>query len=190
MDAVEHVAAVNDLDVDYFDAVDYFMAQWRRERPEVDIGPVAMFGRLARLNGVVQERLDAVFAEHDLRAWEFDVLATLRRSGPPYSLTPGELDRAQLITSGTTTHRITGLEARGFVQRVRDEDDRRVVHVQLTAEGRQVFDAAHDAHMANEHAILGLMGADDREKLIAGLTALAHALGDRPPAVPRRRVAE
>lgn len=172
------------------DAVDFFMEQWKRERPEVDIGPVAMFGRLARLSGMVQERLDAVFAEHGLRAWEFDVLATLRRSGPPYSLTPGELDRAQLITSGTTTHRITGLEARGFVQRVRDEEDRRVVHVQLTPEGRQVFDAAHDAHMANEHAILGLMDTRDRDNLIAGLAALADALGDKPPGAPRRRVAE
>ena len=172
------------------DAVEYFMEQWKRERPEVDIGPVAMFGRLARLNGLVQERLDAVFAEHGLRAWEFDVLATLRRSGPPYSLTPGELDRAQLITSGTTTHRITGLEKRGYVSRVRDEDDRRVVHVQLTQLGRRVFDAAHDAHMANEHAILGLMSGADSAKLIEGLTALGAALGDQPPAAPRRRVAE
>lgn len=172
------------------DAVEYFMEQWRRERPDVDIGPVAMFGRLARLNGLVQERLDAVFAEHGLRAWEFDVLATLRRSGPPYSLTPGELDRAALITSGTTTHRVSGLEKRGYVQRVRDEDDRRVVHVRLTAEGRRVFDAAHDAHMANEHAILGLMDRADSDMLIAGLTALAAALGDQPPTAPRRRVAE
>ncbi len=168
------------------DAVGHFLAQWERERPEIDVSPMATIGRLSRMASVVQTKLDAVFAEHDLQSWEFDVLASLRRSGEPYSLTAGELDRAMMITSGTTTHRITRLEARGFVERARDEEDRRVVHVRLTPRGRRVCDAAQDAHMANEKAILELMAPEDVERLRSGLEALAEALGDAPPAPPRR----
>ncbi|WP_084103753.1 MarR family winged helix-turn-helix transcriptional regulator [Demequina sp. NBRC 110056] len=168
------------------DAVGYFVEQWAHERPELDVSPMATIGRLSRMAAVVQTKLDAVFAEHDLQSWEFDVLASLRRSGEPYSLTAGELDRTMMITSGTTTHRITRLEARGFVERVRDEDDRRVVHVRLTDEGRRVCDVVQDAHMANERAILDLLGPADLERLRSGLEALAEALGDVPPAHPRR----
>ncbi|MFW2514267.1 MarR family winged helix-turn-helix transcriptional regulator [Demequina sp. SO4-13] len=135
---------------------------------------------------LIQSRLDAVFGEHDLQSWEFDVLASLRRSGEPYSLTAGELDRTMMITSGTTTHRITRLEARGFVERLRDDEDRRVVHVRLTDQGRAACDAVHGAHMDNERAILERMSDSDRDKLTEGLVALAEALGDAPPAPPRR----
>lgn len=168
------------------DAVEYFMRQWADERPDLDVTPMATLGRLSRMAALVQARIDAVFAERDLQSWEFDVLASLRRSGEPYSLTAGELDRTMMITSGTTTHRITRLEARGFVQRVRDDDDRRVVHVRLTDEGRAAYDAAHGVHLDNERAILDLMADSDREQLTAGLIALAEALGDMPPAPPRR----
>ena len=168
------------------DAVAYFMQQWADERPELDVTPMATIGRLSRLAALVQVRLDAVFAEHDLQSWEFDVLASLRRSGPPYSLTAGELDRTMMITSGTTTHRITRLEARGFVERVRDEDDRRVVHVGLTAQGRDVCDAVQDVHMENERAILALLGDDETRRLTQSLEAFAEALGDAPPSPPRR----
>lgn len=168
------------------DAVASFMQQWRDERPELDVTPMATIGRLSRMAALVQARLDAVFAQHDLQSWEFDVLASLRRSGAPYSLTAGELDRTMMITSGTTTHRITRLESRGFVVRVRDEDDRRVVHVSLTEAGRAACDAVHQAHLDNEREILDLMSEADRARLTDGLTALAEALGDAPPAPPRR----
>lgn len=168
------------------DAVEYFMSQWAEERPELDVTPMATIGRLSRMAALIQERIDGVFAQHDLQSWEFDVLASLRRSGEPYSLTAGELDRTMMITSGTTTHRITRLEARGFVERVRDENDRRVVHVRLTDDGRRACDAVHGVHLDNERAILALMSDDDRVRLTDGLIALAEALGDAPPAPPRR----
>lgn len=86
-----------------------------------------------------------------------------------------------MITSGTTTHRITQLESRGLVERSRDEEDRRVVHVTLTSDGRRVCDVAHSAHLENERAILNLMSDKDRAKLTEGLVALGRALGDEPP---------
>jgi DNA-binding MarR family transcriptional regulator len=163
------------------DAVDYFVSQWRRERPNVDVSPMEVIGRLSRLAALVQERLDVVFAQHGLQSWEFDVLATLRRSGPPYELTPGELDRTMMISSGTTTHRISKLEQRGFVTRSKDHDDRRVVRVRLTDTGRDVFDACHKAHLENESRILAQMDDDAVAQLREGLKALSASVGDRAP---------
>jgi len=161
---------------DRHDAVDTYIAQWARERPHMDMSPMAIIGRLSRLAVQLQLRLDRVFAEFGLQSWEFDVMATLVRSGEPHELTPGELDRTMMISSGTTTHRISKLEQRGFVTRRRDGDDKRVVRVRLTDAGREVFDAAHVAHMVNERAILAPMSDEDRTGLLKGLKSLLSAV--------------
>jgi len=160
-----------------FDAVDFYISQWAKERPGMDVSPMAIIGRVSRLAVELQARLDRVFADFGLQSWEFDVMATLVRSGQPYELTPGELDRTMMITSGTTTHRIAKLEQRGFVTRTRDEDDKRVVRVRLTDAGLAVFDEAHVAHMDNERRILEPLADADRTKLLDGLRALSGALG-------------
>ncbi|WP_084622583.1 MarR family winged helix-turn-helix transcriptional regulator [Demequina oxidasica] len=160
------------------DAVDGYLAQWATERPDLDVSPMAIIGRVSRLAALLQVRLDAVFAEYDLQAWEFDVMATLVRAGSPHELSPGSLDRSMMITSGTTTHRITKLEQRGFVTRRRDEDDKRVVHVMLTDAGRMVFDAAQVAHLENERRILEPLSEQHRAMLVNSLRALSGALGD------------
>lgn len=172
------------------DAVDQYIAQWAHERPGLDVSPMAIVGRVSRLAAHLQTRLDRVFAEFGLQSWEFDVMATLVRSGAPYELTPGDLDRTMMITSGTTTHRIVKLEHRGFVTRRRDDDDRRVVRVRLTDSGRQIFDAAHVAHLDNERRLLEPLADEDRVQLLRGLRALSVALGDVPSDVrtPRRPV--
>ncbi|WP_062526989.1 MarR family winged helix-turn-helix transcriptional regulator [Demequina rhizosphaerae] len=160
------------------DAIDRILDEWAHERPDLDVSALAVIGRLSRYAALVQARLDAVFAEHGLQSWEFDVLSALRRSGPPYELTPGELDRALLITSGTTTHRVQRLEARGFVTRRRDDEDRRVVRVRLTGTGLAAHEATHDAHAANETRILAGLDPDERDALLGGLQALGRVLGD------------
>ncbi|WP_234998737.1 MarR family winged helix-turn-helix transcriptional regulator [Demequina sp. NBRC 110057] len=163
------------------DAVDAFYAAWSRERPDLDLEAFPIIGRLSRFADLVQDKLDAVFAEHDLQSWEFDVLAALRRAGEPYELTPGELDRALLISSGTTTHRVQRLEQRGYVTRRRDEADRRVVRVRLTDAGREVQASAHAAHAANETRILAGLAPGERDALLGGLMALGRELGDVAP---------
>ncbi|MFV0634166.1 MarR family winged helix-turn-helix transcriptional regulator [Demequina sp.] len=160
------------------DMIDVFMDSWRRERPDLDIEALAIIGRLSRFAGLVQDRLDAVFAEHGIQSWEFDVLAALRRAGEPYELTPGELDRALLITSGTTTHRVQRLEERGFVTRRKDDHDRRVVRVRLTDAGREAQALAHTAHAENETRIVADLEAGERAALLDGLIALGRILGD------------
>ncbi|WP_084129582.1 MarR family winged helix-turn-helix transcriptional regulator [Demequina sp. NBRC 110055] len=160
------------------DAIDAIVDAWAAERPDLDLEALPTIGRLSRFAGLVQVRLDAVFAQHGLQGWEFDVLSALRRAGAPYELKPGELDRALLISSGTTTHRVTRLEARGLVTRARDDSDRRVVRVRLTREGRALQEAAHRDHAANGSRILSGLTRDERAALLTGLVALGRTLGD------------
>ena len=81
------------------DHVDEVLAQWQRERPDIDVSAMAIIGRLSRLDKLIGRRLAEVFAEHDLELWEFDVLATLLRTGAPHQLTPGLLLDAMMIRS-------------------------------------------------------------------------------------------
>lgn len=163
------------------DAVDRILAQWARERPDLDASPMGIIGRISRLERLVRPRLNACFAEHGLESWEFDVLATLRRSGPPFRLRVGALVDQMMITSGSMTNRIDRLEARGLVTRLPDEEDGRVVLVALTDAGRTLIDTAVEAHVANEHAILAELSPDERAHLADTLRAAARALA--PPEV-------
>ncbi len=158
------------------DAVARYLAQWAAVKPGLDVAPMAIMGRLHRSAALVEARLDTVFHAHGVQGWEFDVMAALRRAGEPYELTPGRLDRETMMTSGTTTHRLKRLEQRGLVSRRTDADDRRVVHVRLTAQGLALFDRVHPAHVENERAILDRLDPADREALLRGLAALSEAL--------------
>ncbi|MCR6713358.1 MAG: MarR family transcriptional regulator [Demequina sp.] len=164
------------------DSVGRIIEQWGSERPELDVSGLEVIGRISRLASVVQVKLDAVFAEFGLQGWEFDVLSSLRREGAPYELTPGMLDEALIISSGTTTHRLRKLEERGFVTRRQDAEDGRVWWVRLTDAGREVQAAAHDAHAANELEILAGLSDADAAALKRGLVAFARLIdtGEAP----------
>jgi len=166
------------------DHVDDIVDQWHRERPEVDVSGMAIIGRLARLNQTIRPLLDAVFAEHELESWEFDVLATLLRNGAPHQLTPGELLESMMITSGAMTNRIKRLEGRGFVERVADPTDGRQVLVTLTDSGRAKVDAALVDHAANEVAMLSAMPADRQRELVDLLRELHSVVATRSAADP------
>lgn len=137
---------------------------------------MAIIGRLTRLERVIRSRLEAVFAEHDLEAWEFDVLATLIRNGEPHQLTPGELLDSMMITSGAMTNRIDRLERRGFVKRHKNENDGRQVLVTLTTKGRKVADAALIDHAANELHIVSLLKPTQQQQLSDLLRSLQQAI--------------
>lgn len=174
----ENVFMSRELDSEQ-DSVDAIVDQWRRERPGVDVSGMAIIGRLGRLEKVIRPRLDEVFAEHDLESWEFDVLATLLRSGEPHRLTPGELLESMMVTSGAMTNRIDGLEKRGFVKRAKSPSDGRQVLVSLTAKGRKKADAALIDHAANESAILSGLSSKQQRELTDLLRVLSHAVDGR-----------
>ena len=96
------------------DEVDRIVAAWRRERPDLDVGPLQVLSRVSRLARHLDLARGAAFAEHGLEGWEFDVLSALRRAGAPYELSPGQLVAQTLVTSGTMTNRVDRLERRGL----------------------------------------------------------------------------
>src|SRR3712207_1286902 len=150
------------------DEVDVLVEAWRRERPDLDLGPMEVLSRISRVSRQLDVARRAAFAEHGIEQWEFDVLAALRRAGTPYQLSPGRLLRETLVTSGTMTNRVDRLAGRGFVERLPDPRDRRGVLVQLTDRGRETVDGALASLLELERPLLSALGSDERERL-AGL---------------------
>ncbi len=155
------------------DAVDSIITQWQAQRPDLNLEGMATIGRVKRCAALLQPKLEKVFKEYDLNFWEFDVLATLRRSGGDCCLSPTELFSTMMITSGTMTHRMKQLESRGLVERLPNPQDARSMLVKLSAEGFAKVDAAVTAHTVNEQQILAALPA---EKLAALDVALVDLL--------------
>jgi DNA-binding MarR family transcriptional regulator len=158
------------------DHVGWVMARWAAERPDLDVSPQGVIGRLHRVGAVLTEKLVAVYAEFGLGEGEFDVLATLRRAGAPYELTPGDLGAQSMVSSGAVTKRVDRLVQQGLVsRRVSDHDGRSRV-VALTPKGRELIDRAFTAHMANEHQLLASLSDLERTRLANLLETLARTL--------------
>jgi DNA-binding MarR family transcriptional regulator len=147
------------------DEVDALVAAWHRERPDLDVSPLEVLSRVTRLARHLDRARGSAFAAHRLEVWEFDVLAALRRAGPPYELSPGRLLQQTLVTSGTMTNRIDRLEARGLVTRRTDPADRRGVLVGLAEAGRGKVDAALADLLTSERQILAALPVDQRVQL-------------------------
>lgn len=160
------------------DAVDAIIAMWAREKPELDAAPMGIVGRISRLSRLLDKELRDFFAGHGLEFWEFDVLATLRRSGEPYELSAGALLKTAMVTSGAITNRVDRMETKGLVQRVPDPGDRRGVRIRLTPAGLELIDKLMPLHVANERRLLAALGDDERGALADLLRALASGLGD------------
>jgi len=154
------------------DEVDDLIAAWREERPDLDVEPLAVLSRVSRLARHLDIARRGAFAAHGLESWEFDVLSALRRSGPPYQLTPGALLRATLVTSGTMTNRIDRLAEAGLVYREPDPRDRRGVLVTLSERGKEVVDAAFTDLLEREQSLLAGLGDGDRGALARLLRTL------------------
>jgi DNA-binding MarR family transcriptional regulator len=147
------------------DEVDRLVAAWRRERPDLDVAPMHVLSRVTRLSRHLDLARRQAFADRGLEASEFDVLSALRRAGAPYELSPGQLVRETLVTSGTMTNRVDRLAGKGLVQRLPDPADRRGVIVRLTAEGRARVDAALEQLLLQERRLLGALSASEQSDL-------------------------
>uniref|UniRef100_A0A832M3Y6 MarR family transcriptional regulator n=1 Tax=Oscillatoriales cyanobacterium SpSt-402 TaxID=2282168 RepID=A0A832M3Y6_9CYAN len=154
------------------DAVDKILQQWQRERPDLDTSSMGLLGRMARLAKHIDRSIQSTVSEFGLNPGEFDVLATLRRSGSPYQLSPTDLFNALMVTSGTMTHRIDQLERAGWVKRIPDPGDRRGTLIVLTDQGLQLIDQAVEAHVENGHAIFSVLEKSERESLMRLLRKL------------------
>ncbi len=147
------------------DDVDRIVRAWTSERPDVDSKPLEVLSRVTRISKHLDRLRRAVFSVHGLDVWEFDVLATLRRAGKPYQLTPTALMAQTLVTSGAMTNRINRLEARGLVSRQADPEDGRRVVVALSDPGRKVVDRALDDLLSAEQRALEPLSSPERKEL-------------------------
>jgi len=163
------------------DAVDRIAGQWHDVRPDVDVSPMAVIGRVSRLSRLIDKRLGENFARFGIEAWMYDVLATLRRQGEPYELTAGDLVRQSMVTTGAVTNRIDRLEQRGLVERARTDDRRKVV-VRLTPAGRDLVDRVVGDHMGTERDILSPLTQRQEADLARLLRTVLVDLGDAEPA--------
>lgn len=158
------------------DHVERVRAQWARELPDLDTTPTAILGRAYRLSNLVRLSIEETFAGFGLDRGEFDVISTLRRSGPPYRLTPTALYRSLMITSGGLTHRLGRLEKAGLVRREKSPEDGRSLLVVLTELGFQRAEEALRADMTNEARFLASLDPAKRAALAELLKELLATL--------------
>jgi DNA-binding MarR family transcriptional regulator len=160
------------------DAVERIAEQWAQERPDLDVGPMLIVGRLHRAADLLDQELRTVFAQAGLGNGDFDVLASLRRAGAPYKLTPTELAGTTMVTSGAVTKRVDRLVQQGLVERTVSETDGRGRVVALTPKGKEVQERLHPLHLANEERLLAPLDADERRQLGGLLSKLLVSLED------------
>lgn len=154
------------------DDVDGLVQAWQRERPDLDVTPLEVLSRVLRLARHLDLARRAAFEGHGLEVWEFDVLAALRRAGPPYTMSPGQLITQTLVSSGTMTNRIDRLAARRLVERLPDPVDGRGIQVRLTAAGRSRVDDAMADLLDREREILAPLSDRQRATLATLLRSL------------------
>jgi DNA-binding MarR family transcriptional regulator len=158
------------------DRIDGIGEQWRRERPDLDVGALELVGRLLRVAELADARLTAGLTGLGLQPGWFDLLAALRRSGSPFELSPTELMGATMLTSGGITKRLDRLVEAGLVERHPDPNDRRGTRVRLTVRGRRAIDRALVTHVENEKELLGVLPAAESRSLDAALRRLLDSL--------------
>jgi DNA-binding MarR family transcriptional regulator len=169
------------------DHIDRIVEQWRRERPDLDTRPMEIVGRLFRATALADAELSPPLAGLGLQPGWSDILAALRRAGPPFELNPTELMRASMLTSGGTTKRLDRLADAGLVERRSDPRDRRGVIVRLTRKGKSVIDRAMAPHLAIQERLLAPLDAEQRRALedllrtlLLGLEHGGSAAGSEP----------
>lgn len=153
--------------------MDTIVEEWREQRPDVAATSIGIFGRIRRLQPLQRQAALALHEKHGLNPAAFDVLASLRRGGPPFQKTVGELAASSLLTSSAVTLRLDNLERDGLVRRVRTDHDRRQVFAELTDQGRERIDAIFEDHIALEQRLMQLLDADEQAELVRLLRKLS-----------------
>ncbi|PCH63664.1 MAG: MarR family transcriptional regulator [SAR86 cluster bacterium] len=154
------------------DHVDNILNQWHDERPDLDVSPMGIVGRLFRLNKIFEKELQSVFVKYNLNFGEFDVLAVLLRTGNPYALTPNQLLSSLMLSSGAMTNRIDKLEKMELVHRKPDPNDRRGVLVTLSKSGLKLINEVVTNHVQHEHEILDCLNPSQQKNLAVLLKQL------------------
>jgi DNA-binding MarR family transcriptional regulator len=147
------------------DGIDRVERAWRRERPDIDVSSVGIVSRIWRVSRHLERERKERLAELGTDRVTLDVLAMLRRSGPPYRRTAGELTHASLITSGGVSQRLEKLERAGMVTRHIHAEDRRRIDVELTPAGMRLVDSVLSELMEHESKLLDELSDEEKDDL-------------------------
>jgi DNA-binding MarR family transcriptional regulator len=147
------------------DKIESIIKQWNKERPDLDVSSMELIGRIKKVNGHLVKEMDKTFTAHDLNHASFDVLATLRRSGKPYALSPNELLATMMITSGTMTNRIDRLVKAGLVDRIANPNDGRGFIISLTESGFNLIDKTVTSHVATQSMLTSGLLTEEQQQL-------------------------
>lgn len=147
------------------DRIDKITKQWQRERPDLDVSPMGLIGRLGNITLHLSREMEKIFSQFGLNTSSFDVLATLRRAGAPYTLSPGEMLSTLMVTSGTMTNRIDQLEKAGWVIRKVNPEDGRGFLVSLTPEGLELINQVIKAHVENQKRLVSGLSQQEQQAL-------------------------
>jgi DNA-binding MarR family transcriptional regulator len=158
------------------DDIDRILGQWARERPDLDTEAMGVFGRIYRLSRLAGDATERAYARFGIARADFDVLATLRRSGDPFQLSPGALAASMMLSTGGTTARLDRLEKAGLVARSPDPNDRRGILVRLTPQGHAIADEAVAAGLAEQQRLLAHLSPEKSAQLSALLRDLLNGL--------------
>lgn len=170
------------------DHVDHVLTEWGEVRSDQDLTPVSVIARLGRTTAYIDAAVNARLAEFGLSRSSWDVLASLRRSGPPYRLSPTQLYRALMRTSGAMTHRLYRLERAGLITRLPDPEDGRGMLVELTPEGVQLVDRITPDHLSNERALLTALNIGEQTQLANLLRKMLVSFEREQPSPPSTRL--
>ena len=147
------------------DNLDHIRERWAQEMPELDTSSMALIGRLQQVNKYMSQAMSQTFRRHGLTDAAFDVLATLLRSGPPYTLTPAQLLEQLLVTSGSMTSRLISLEKQGLIQRKVNAEDKRSRQVVLTKKGHGIIKRAMKRHVETQDTLLQSLSEKEKAQL-------------------------
>ncbi|MEN5346941.1 MarR family transcriptional regulator [Achromobacter mucicolens] len=155
--------------------------EWQRERPDIDANVMALVGRLLQATHLLERNwFLPLAAQFELHQGEFDVIATLRRSGSPYAMTPTDLHEGLMLSSGAMTSRLDRLERKGLIERVPSPNDRRSTLVRLTPAGLALIDKLLPLHVANEQQALASLTQKEQAQLDGLLAKLLVGLRRKP----------
>ncbi|SJN55040.1 putative HTH-type transcriptional regulator/GBAA_1941/BAS1801 [Vibrio ruber DSM 16370] len=169
------------------DIIDRIVHQWATEKPELNTLPMSIFGRILRLTKHLEQEITSIHKRYDLKMGEFDVLATLLRSGAPYQLTPSALISTAMLTSGAMTNRLDKLEQKNLIVRIHSHVDRRSISVKLTDQGYQLINQALAEHVAAQERLMNTLNQTEQLQLSALLRSWLSSFNSEPPSTPSNR---
>jgi DNA-binding MarR family transcriptional regulator len=180
----DNISELQDIPDEGGDLIDAARRNWARALPGLDTQPMAVVARLGRVTAYLDAGVNAALAEFGLTRSAWDVLASLRRQGEPYRLSPTALYVGLMRSSGAMTHRLRRLEQAGFVRRVPDPDDARGMLVELTPEGVALTERIAPLHMDNERELLSALTPDEQATLARLLRTMLVDWESRQPVPP------